>query len=285
MKIRTLGMFVNRQKKAGLALIPRVESACSAAGVALLAESAVPGAAPVEVFGNVDAVLVLGGDGTILRTVARMGNHRKPVLGVNLGTLGFLAECMPDQLALAIARLAAGEYWLEERMLLHARMEDEDSVVTALNDVVISRGSFSHMIHVDTYVDGALCARYEGDGAIVASPTGSTAYSLSVGGPVVAPDLNCFVLAPISPHTLSSRPLVVSASSRVRMEVTPREEDGGMLLSVDGSPPRILRSRSALHVRRCSRSLPFVRFGENRFYALLQSKLSQWGGAMPPDES
>lgn len=293
MKIQTLGLFINPEKSESRALVPQVVTACSAVGIALLAEPAIKvglldGAMVVpieEMIEEADAVLVLGGDGTILRAIGCMRNSLKPILGINLGTLGFLAECMPDELTGAISRLACGDYTLERRMLLHARLEDEDAVFTALNDVVITRGSFTRMVRADVYVDGALAARYEGDGAIIASPTGSTAYSLSTGGPIVTPDMECFLLSPICAHTLSSRPIVVSAKSRVRMEITPRSADGGMLLSIDGNQCRILHEESALHIRRSERTLPFIRFGDNQFFSLLRNKLSQWGGAMLLDDN
>lgn len=289
MKIQTLGLFVNPAKAESGPLIPRVVAACSAAGITLLAEPAVHVAREAtlsieEMLRASDAVLVLGGDGTILRAIGCMGEYLRPVLGVNLGTLGFLAECMPQELEDSIRRLAAGKFWLEERMLLHARLEGETEIFTALNDVVITRGSFSRMIHADVYVDGALAARYEADGTILSSPTGSTAYALSAGGPVIAPNLDCFITTSICPHTLSSRPLVVSATSRVRVELTPRGEDGGMLLTVDGAQHRVLREKAVLHLRRSERTLPFVRFGEDQFFALLRGKLSKWGGAMMQDE-
>lgn len=276
MKIQTLGLFINPMKAEAQALVPEIEAACRAAGVALRMDQTAMEAA--------DAVVVLGGDGTILRAIAAMDGRMKPVLGVNLGTLGFLTECMPSELTGCIAQLAAGNFWLEERMLLHARLDGDDTVFTALNDVVVTRGSFSRMVQADAYVDEALATRYGGDGAVIASPTGSTAYSLSAGGPIVAPNLDCFILSPICPHTLSSRPLVVSAASRVRMELTPRGEDGAMLLAIDGDESRILTGAAVLHIRRSERALPFIRFGQNRFFELLQSKLSKWGGAMLEDE-
>lgn len=287
-KIQSLGLFVNTTKAEAETFVPEIVAAASAAGIALLAEPtarlAAVAASIEEMLAEADAVLVLGGDGTILRAIDCMRGNYKPILGINLGTLGFLAECMPSELYTSIARLAEGAYSLEQRMLLRARLEGEDAVFYALNDIVVTRGSFGRMIHADTYVGGMLAASFEGDGAIVASPTGSTAYSLSAGGPIVSPDMDCFILTPICPHTLSGRPMVVSAASAVRMEVTPRGEGGGMQLTVDGAQRRILRERSVLHIRRSERTLPFIRFGGDDFFALLRGKLSKWGGAALPEE-
>lgn len=285
MKIQTLGLLLNPMKPEGQSLVPTVVSACAAAGLALVAEpwlKLAPGDgrphALQRVIDESDALLVLGGDGTILRAVRYMTERTMPVLGVNIGTLGFLSECLPGDLRDAVARLAAGDFRLEPRMLLEARLQGDDTAFTALNDVVLTRGSFARTLQMDAYVDGALAARTVGDGVVVATPTGSTAYSLSAGGPVVAPGLSCFVVAPICPHTLSSRPLVVGASAAVRLELTPRGEDGGMLLSVDGMQSRFLHERTILNIRESERKLSFVRFGEDRFYTLLRTKLSKWGG-------
>ncbi len=286
MKIQTLGLVVNPGKPEGKALLPRVVTACAKAGISLLqppmAGELLPRIPLDEMAKNADAMLVLGGDGTILHTLATMGRHIRPILSVNIGTLGFLTECAPDQMDEAIVRLAAGDYRLEERMLLHARLEGDERVYTALNDVVVTRGSFTRVVQVDAFVDGALAVRYSGDGAIVASPTGSTAYSLAAGGPIVAPGMDCFVISPICPHTLSSRPMVVSSLSRVRFQFSPRGDDGGMLLSVDGAQCRILHEDAVLHIRRSERTLPFIRFHDHRFFELLRSKLSKWSEEMLP---
>lgn len=282
MKIRTLGLLANPANPVGKALVPSVVTACKRAGVALMAEPAVAYGGHVhtiaEIIGEADALLVLGGDGTILRAVGHMGERILPILGVNIGTLGFLTECEPEALDESIARLAAGAYEVELRMLLSARLDGDDAVFTALNDVVISRGSFTRVVQTDAFVDGALAARYSGDGTIIASPTGSTAYSLSAGGPIIAPGLDCIILAPICPHTLSSRPMIVSAASQARLLLRPRGEDGGMLLAVDGAQRRILHDDAQIHIRRSERRLPFVRFGEGRFFELLRNKLTKWGG-------
>ncbi len=276
---------MNPSKPEAKALVPRVAAACARAGVALLAEPSVPcdphlAASMDEIMRDAEVVLVLGGDGTILYAVGCMRKHIRPILGINLGTLGFLAECAPESLDEAIGRLADGDYQLEPRMLLHARLDGDDTVYTALNDVVVTRGSFTRVLETDTIIDGALAARYAGDGTIISSPTGSTAYSLSAGGPIVAPGLDCFILSPICPHSLSNRPMVVSAHARVKLVFQPRGDDGGMLLSVDGAQCRILHEQATLHIRRSDRTLPFVRFTQDRFFQLLRSKLSKWGGEM-----
>lgn len=286
MKIQTISLYVNQEKADALALVPSIEAACAQVGIQVVHEVTGYGDTdePVGDMHETDAVIVLGGDGTILRAIGRMGGRLRPVLGINVGTLGFLAECMPEQASEYIYRLAAEDYWLERRMLMEAWIEGETERYTALNDIVVARGSFSRMVEASVFADGALAARYAGDGAILATPTGSTAYSLSAGGPIVAPGMACFVLTPICPHTLSSRPMVISASAQVRMELVPRGDDGGMLLAVDGIQGRTLQAGTVLHVCRSERTLPFIRFGEDRFFDLLRGKLSKWGGAGGQDE-
>lgn len=237
-----------------------------------------------DVLREADALLVLGGDGTILHALGLMTERILPVLGVNIGTLGFLTECAPGALSEAIGRLAAGEYRLERRMLINAKHMGSETVYTALNDIVVTRGGFMRVLHADIHVDGVLVSHFEGDGAMVASPTGSTAYSLAAGGPIIAPGLDCFVLTPVCPHTLSSRPIVVSSAAKIRFELTPRGEDGGMQLSVDGAQRMILNEPTTLSVWRSDRALPFIRFQPERFFELLRNKLSKWGGELPPTD-
>jgi NAD+ kinase len=212
-----------------------------------------------------------------------MGQNIRPILGVNLGMLGFLTECAPDALRTAIARLAAGDYHLERRMLLEVSVpgaQDMPESCTALNDVVVSRGAFTRLLPIDVYVNGTLAARYAGDGLVIAGPTGSTAYSLAAGGPIVAPGLDCFLLTPICPHTLTSRPLVIAADAELRVSLRPRHDDGGALLSVDGGRNATLEQQTDILIRRSGQTLPFVRFAQdNRFFQLLRGKLAQWGNA------
>ena len=224
-----------------------------------------------------DVVAVLGGDGTILRALRLMGEKMVPVLGVNLGTMGFLAECAPEALEEAVRRLAAGDYRLEERMLLRVEREGGASSL-ALNDVVVSRGACQRVVQADVSVDGQAAARFSGDGLVIASPTGSTAYSLSAGGPVVVPQLDCIVLAPVCPHTFSARPMVVSGESRIEAALAPRGAGGRLMLSVDGGDG-IPLERAVIRVRRARERLPFIRFGENQFFSSLRGKLSLWSGS------
>ncbi len=272
-QIERLGMLVHPEKPEAARLARRLAEICREKGPALVPVDSRNASA----LADVDVVAVLGGDGTILRALRLMGEKMVPVLGVNLGTMGFLAECAPEALEEAVRRLAAGDYRLEERMLLRVEREGGERAL-ALNDVVVSRGACQRVLQADVTVDGQAAARFSGDGLVISSPTGSTAYSLSAGGPVVVPQLDCIVLAPVCPHTFSARPMVVSGESQIEAALAPRGAGGRLMLSIDGGDG-IALERAVIRVRRAQERLPFVRFGENRFFSSLRGKLSLWSGS------
>lgn len=272
-QIERLGMLVHPEKPEAARLARRLAEICREKGPALVPVDSRNASA----LADVDVVAVLGGDGTILRALRLMGEKMIPVLGVNLGTMGFLAECAPEALEEAVRRLAAGDYRLEERMLLRVEREGGERAL-ALNDVVVSRGACQRVLQADVTVDGQAAARFSGDGLVISSPTGSTAYSLSAGGPVVVPQLDCIVLAPVCPHTFSARPMVVSGESQIETALAPRGAGGRLMLSIDGGDG-IALERAVIRVRRAQERLPFVRFGENRFFSSLRGKLSLWSGS------
>lgn len=272
-QIERLGMLVHPEKPEAARLARRLAEICREKGPALVPVDSRNASA----LADVDVVAVLGGDGTILRVLRLMGEKMVPVLGVNLGTMGFLAECAPEALEEAVRRLAAGDYRLEERMLLRVEREGGERAL-ALNDVVVSRGACQRVLQADVTVDGQAAARFSGDGLVISSPTGSTAYSLSAGGPVVVPQLDCIVLAPVCPHTFSARPMVVSGESQIEAALAPRGAGGRLMLSIDGGDG-IALERAVIRVRRARERLPFVRFGENRFFSSLRGKLSLWSGS------
>ena len=272
-QIERLGMLVHPEKPEAARLDRRLAEIFREKGPALVPVDSRNASA----LADVDVVAVLGGDGTILRALRLMGEKMVPVLGVNLGTMGFLAECAPEALEEAVRRLAAGDYRLEERMLLRVEREGGERAL-ALNDVVVSRGACQRVLQADVTVDGQAAARFSGDGLVISSPTGSTAYSLSAGGPVVVPQLDCIVLAPVCPHTFSARPMVVSGESQIEAALAPRGAGGRLMLSIDGGDG-IALERAVIRVRRAQERLPFVRFGENRFFSSLRGKLSLWSGS------
>lgn len=245
---------------------------------------AVPGAGPFEP-GGVDLLLTFGGDGTLLRGARMVAPFHTPVLGVNLGHLGFLTSVPPEELETALAAMFRGEYWLDRRFTLEARVVDaggtERSSYVALNDAVLHKGGFARVIRLGMHVgdDGEEVAEYSADGIILSTPTGSTAYSLSAGGAIVYPTVDCILATPICPHTLAVRPLIVPAQLPITVQVrNPSEE---VVLTVDGQEGEALSSGECLVVRRGEATVPLVRFPEQSFFSTLRRKL-HWGAPGKP---
>ena len=229
--------------------------------------------------GEIDAILVFGGDGTMLRALDAFVDSDIPMLGVNLGRMGFLLETEVAELEQAINNLISGEYYIERRMMLKVEGYCGGKRIDAYatNDVAVSRGLSQRMIAMDAYVGDVLVDHYIADGLVLASPTGSTAYSLSAGGPIVSPDVPCFVLNPICPHTLTSRPIVLSSDAVVRLKLNMNEMRDGVQLSLDGQSVCEMSNLEEIRVRRSSHDALLIRFPKERnFYELLKNKLSQW---------
>jgi NAD+ kinase len=224
-------------------------------------------------------LIVLGGDGTILRLVHRLGANLRPIFGVNIGSLGFLTCAGPDEIPQAVASLVKGNYLLSQRTLLAADLSHSDGKkrrLHALNDVVISRGERSELVKIEVAIDGELLTEYHADGLIVATPTGSTAYSLSAGGPVLMPESGCFVVTPICPHVLTNRSTVVSEKS----VVTVRHQDPGnpVFVTADGQGSHALGPGDVLEIRRSRRTLPLAMLPGRLFPEVLRQKL-KWSGS------
>ena len=247
-------------------------------GVETMAEdgpaSVLPGVTSFSSAAHVpDALVSLGGDGTILRGVQYAVQWDVPLLGVNLGRKGFLAEIEPQGLEDALKRLIAGEYTLEERPLLSVSFGG--GRWHALNDVVVSRGGYARLIGVTTLVDGEMAGRYLADGVIVATPTGSTGYSLSAGGPVVSPRVDCMVVTPVCAHSLQHRPCVVGGSSVIRLELDSDEEQTASL-QVDGQSRAELTAGMSVEISRSEEKVRFVRVQPEQFFGLVRGKLAEW---------
>ena len=237
--------------------------------------------APAEV----DAMLTLGGDGTLLRAARLVDDRAVPILGVNLGRLGFLTCCPASQLEEALHRLASGDYVVEARMTLDARVTDttgyERQRWRALNDIVLHKGGFARVVPVRVEVDGEAVGQFSADGVVVATPTGSTAYNLSAGGPVVVPTLETILLTPVSAHTLALRPLVLPATSVVALRGSNGPDE--LLITVDGQVGCTFSAGDTLVVRRSTAPVPIVRFPETSFFSTMREKL-HWGGLLDRDE-
>jgi NAD+ kinase len=232
-------------------------------------ESAVAGQAA-----HLDLLITLGGDGSMLRA-ARMASQRGiPILGVNLGRLGFLAEVQPEEWRERLQRVLAGDYWVEERMMVHAECWRKDETLgsyEALNDVVISRGSLARVVRLSTYVDGGYLTTYVADGLIVSTATGSTAYALAAGGPIVPPELKNMLLVPLAPHLSLERAIVLSKGSMVRIVA---HTDHTAILTVDGQSEVELADGDRVQVVASPRVARFVRLQDRAyFYRTLMKRL------------
>lgn len=226
-----------------------------------------------------DLLVVMGGDGTILRVTHLLGEHLRPILGINLGSLGFLTCFGPGEVCRAVDVILTGEYRLSLRALLKVelvRQEGPSETFYALNDVVIGRGEFSKLVKIDVRIDEEVLTNYNADGLIVSTPTGSTAYSLSAGGPILLPDSGVFVITPVCPHVLSNRSTVVSDRSVVAARLT--VEGQQVFVNVDGQASVEMRLDDVLRISQSDRVLPLAMLPERPFTEVLRQKL-KWSGS------
>ncbi len=239
----------------------------------------VPQARRFEGPEEIEGLVTLGGDGTFLRGARAMLGRDTPILGVNLGRLGFLTACGGDEAEVALRRFTAGDYVAESRMTLEARLSRSGVSLEswyALNDVVLHQGGKARVIRLVVDANGERIASYAADGLILATPTGSTAYSLSSGGPIVHPDLDSIILTPTSAHTLTVRPLLLAPGTSVSVRVA--DDESEQLITVDGQESAEFVHGDVLSVRRADRRVNLVRFPETTFFARMRHKLG-WGGS------
>jgi len=228
---------------------------------------------------DADLAVILGGDGAILSTARRLGSNQIPAIGVNLGKFGFLAGGSLVEFREHLDDVLSGTCPVSHRMMLSCTVEHQDGEVSthqALNDVVVSRGALSRLITVGLVVDGHRATTYNGDGVIVSTPTGSTAHSLSAGGPVLDPVLEAVVITPICPHTLTNRPVVLPGSVEIALYTESAPVDTG--LTLDGQTYRDLREGDCVRIRRSEQTFQLIDLGLRTYYDTLREKLS-WGGS------
>lgn len=237
------------------------------------------GVAAKDLPSLVDMVIVLGGDGTLLSAARLVADSKKnvPIFGVNLGSLGFMAEVSLDELYANLEKALAGKLQAEERMMLTAgiiRRGKKVSEYNVLNDAVISKGAIARMVSLEVSVGNDYLTAIRADGLILATPTGSTAYSLSAGGPIIHPALQCFVVTPICPHTLSNRPIAIPDSAIVRVKLVSRSE--GVSLSLDGQVVSPLRLNDIVEVKKAKYRVRLIKHPTKNYYEILRTKL-KWG--------
>ena len=256
-----------------------------ARGLTVVLEKETAGLAPAvtvasalksDLPGQVDALIVLGGDGTLLSMARAVADLGVPILGVNLGGLGFLTATTLEEMIPALEALLAGSMAVEQRMMLSARLVRDGRPVSehiALNDVVITKSAMSRIIDLAVSVDGRHATAYRADGLIISTPTGSTAYNLSAGGPILFPTMDAVVLTPIAPHTLSDRPIVLPAAQRIDVTLQGYQE---VMLTMDGQVGVHLRERDVVEVEKARARIRLLRFAQKDFFSVLRTKL-KWG--------
>lgn len=284
--VRKVGVMVNERKPEARAAVTSLVDVLASRGMepmlhhaasALLDQS--KGFSAQDLSRDADVIAVLGGDGTMLAAMERLGSTEKPVAGINIGTLGFLTSCTEEELELFADALVSGDFRTSERTLLHSEIWHADGTrqeFLALNEIVLARGQTGKLVRLCARINGEMLNHYRADGLIVATPTGSTAYNLSAGGPLISPEAKVFVITPICPHSLSYRSLVIADDSEVEMIPEGAGEEP-MFFTVDGRDIVQIFSGSRIHVRKSTRSFHLLRLKNRSFYEALRQKLG-WRG-------
>ena len=261
--------FASYLTKAGLDVVVVSESPAELSGRRVPEE---------EIAGVSDLIIAVGGDGTMLYTARLARQHGVPLLGINRGRLGFLADVTPDEMLQSLGKILDGDYSRESRLMLDARLEKSDGdVVTtaAMNDIVLQRRGTGRMIDFETSIAGQYVNTHSGDGLIIATPTGSTAYALSCGGPIIEPQLDAIVVVPVCPHTLSDRPVVIAADLEIEVKLLKRA-DTQAGVAADGHSFGALTAEDRLLIGAADRRITLIHPPGYDFYEILRSKL-HWG--------
>lgn len=286
MRPKTIGLIAHTGKVGSADLIRAVQKEFERLSLSVLVESATArhtgGKSEhtvAELGDRADLLVVLGGDGTILNVVGQLGDSIKPIFGINIGSLGFLTCAASSDYAEAVKCIVAGEMEFSERTLLQVSVTgtaERSTEMTGLNDAVFSRGEVSRLIRLQTRVNGEALTEFNADGLIIATPTGSTAYSLSAGGPILAPESGALVITPICPHVLTNRSIIVGADAVIEVEPTAR--DHAVYLSVDGREALRLGLGAVVTVRKSHRTLSLAALPGVSFFSVVRRKL-KWRGS------
>lgn len=288
--IKRIGVVVKPHQPEALETLCKLTEWLTARGIALIGGQAVDReriehetGCVIEVIPDdelppkVDLILVLGGDGTMIATARMLGDCEVPVIGVNYGGLGYLAEFRIEELFTALESILAGDYKLEKRVMLAVELWRGDELVTrnrVLNDVVMNKSALARIIQIDTYLNDQFVNSFRADGLIVSTPTGSTAYNLSAGGPIIFPTMNTVVITPICPFTLSNRPIVVPDDSVIDVRLMTEKED--VALTLDGQVGFPIHARDRVIIRKSNTTFNLVQPKNRNYFDLLRDKL-RWG--------
>lgn len=286
-KIQRVGLVANCAKSASRAAIKRALALITRSGrVAAMEVSAARLAgvkcpvfpSPAALARQCDLVLVFGGDGTLLRAVRENDGSPTPILGINVGRLGFLTAVSTDQLAEALGKIWDDDFTIAPAPLVAATVLNRGKLIetAALNDIVISHGAVSRIIELEVAVDGEALTRYRGDGLIVSSPAGSTAYSLSAGGPIVSPSAGVFVISPICPHALSNRSVIINLNATVQVKVLSEQME--IIVAADGQMQATVGAGDIITIHRARRTVNLLHLGGWSFFGTVRRKL-HWSGS------
>jgi NAD+ kinase len=284
-EIRRIAVVVKRQEPRARSVVEKLLDWTASRGIEVFmdARDFEPSGRATPVSANqlpdrADLVIVLGGDGTMLATARLVGDRGVPVLGVNFGTLGYLTEFTDLDLFPALEEIVRGAYTVDPRVMISCSIERRDRVVytaTALNDVVVNKSALARIIEIDCWIDERYVTFYRADGLIISTPTGSTAYNVSAGGPILMPSMGAFVLNPICPHTLSNRPLVVPDTVDIDLALRPTGEQ--VMVTIDGQTGFELADRDRIRLHKSARTFDVITPRDRNYFEVLRGKL-QWGG-------
>jgi len=282
--VKTYGIIAKRNKPEALSLTRDIISWLAQREISTVVDPAIAEQVgctqPVEmdaIPSRADLLIVLGGDGTLLSTARLKGVASIPVLGINLGGLGFLTEIFKEETFEVLEKVVGGDFVTEKRMMLNATVYRNDEIISesnVLNDIVINKGALARIIDLETYIDGGYLTTFKADGLILSTPTGSTAYSLAAGGPVVYPSLNSIIVNPICPHTLTNRPLVVPDDVTIRVILKATKQD--VHITLDGQIGIPLRGDDVIETQKASSYIHLVTSPLTTYFELLRTKL-RWG--------
>ena len=285
--IKTVGLFGKYGDKSVGAVLDRIYGFLRTRGLDVVVEETTAGllaspgartAAPERIAHEIDMAIVVGGDGTMLNVARRLAARAVPLIGVNLGRRGFLTDIPKDSVLDSLAAVLDGDFHSELRIMLNVELRRDDHIVhtaNALNDVVVNKGQLARLIEFEVYIDGEFVTSTRGDGIIVATPTGSTAYALSAGGPILHPTLPALVLVPICPHTLSNRPVAINSDSRVEIAMT-NVSNQSAYLTFDGQMGHALQDHDHICVRRSDSPVMLIHPSDHSHFDVLRTKL-RWG--------
>ncbi|MCX7747511.1 MAG: NAD(+)/NADH kinase [Clostridia bacterium] len=292
--MKKIGIIANQDRDPGFKYTKTlVESIIQNLGEVLLPKEIAPelnlniqGYEQDEIINQSEIVVCLGGDGTFLKVARMLYNKEVPILGINLGSLGFLTEVDRNDIPTAAEAIVGGKFGVEERMMLETKIVRTDGSVErdiALNDIVVSRGALSRILHLKTYINHVFIDSFPGDGLIISSPTGSTAYSLSAGGPIVEPDTDLIIVTPICPHILYSRSFVTPGERLVRVVIDEAYGHTAMV-TVDGQKGYEVKGGDSIEIKKAASNVKIIRINKRNFFNILRTKIYDRGECLRKNE-